>query len=136
MNKLRISVAFNLFKVSIVSGYFLRKGKLVLMSLLSEPSFLSRSRYFQNFMLDLFLIMISASKDFTYLLMSISSVFKWILIIDNRFLESCDFHSALKYYLLSQFTVMHCELWMGSINLEYTDPRPTVSWTIPSTDIP
>lgn len=75
MNKLRISVAFNLFKVSIVSGYFLRKGKLVLMSLLSEPSFLSRSRYFQNFMVDLFLIMISASKDFTYLLMSISSVF-------------------------------------------------------------
>ena len=75
MNKLRISVAFNLFKVSIASGYFLRKGKLVLMSLLSEPSFLSRSRYFQNFMLDLFLIMISASKDFTYLLMSISSVF-------------------------------------------------------------
>ena len=75
MNKLRISVAFNLFKVSIVSGYFLRKGKLVLMSLLSEPSFLSRSRYFQNFMVDLFLIMISASKDFTYLLMTISSVF-------------------------------------------------------------
>lgn len=115
---------------------YLRKGKLVLMSLLSEPSFLSRSRYFQNFMVDLFLIMISASKDFTYLLMSISSVFKWILIIDNGFLESCDFHSALKYYLLSQFTVMHCELWMGSINLEYTDPRPTVSWTIPSTDQP
>ena len=68
-------MAFNLFKVSIASGYFLRKGKLVLMSLLSEPSFLSRSRYFQNFMVDLFLIMISASKDFTYLLMSISSVF-------------------------------------------------------------
>ena len=50
--------------------------------------------------------MISASKDFTYLLMSISSDFKWVLIIDNGFLESCDFHSALKYYLLSQFTVM------------------------------
>ena len=52
MNKLRISVAFNLFKVSTISGYFLRKGKLVLMSLLSEPSLLSRSCYFQNFMVD------------------------------------------------------------------------------------
>ena len=116
----------------IFSSYLSYPGKLVVMSLLSEPSFLSRSRYFRNFMVDLFLIMISASKDFTYLLMSISSVFKWILIIDNGFLESC----VLKYCLLSQFTVMHCELWMGSINLEYTDPRPTVSWTIPSTDQP
>lgn len=136
MNKLRVSVAFNLFKVSFISGYLFAKREISF-----DVSTFGAFATFKELLLSelygrLFLIMISASKDFTYLLMSISSVFKWILIIDNGFFESCDFHSALKCYLLSQFTVMHCELWMGSINLEYTDPRPTVSWTIPSTDQP
>ena len=43
-------------------------------------------------------------------------------IIDNGLLDSCDFHFALKYYILSQFTVMYCELWLG-----YIDPRPIAS---------